>query len=397
MTSPGSTRELFDDATIRSLRRRLLAWYRTNARDLPWRRTRDPYRVWLSEMLLQQTRVETATAYYQRFITRWPTIEALASANLDDVLAMWAGLGYYRRARFLHQTARQIADRSPARFPRDPADLRRLPGIGRYTAGAIASIAFGKAAAAVDGNALRVLARLAAIETPIDNPATQRRIWTLAGHLLSPRHPGEFNQALMELGASHCRSGPPRCTACPLATFCEARRRGLTTRLPVRTPRAEPLPVEAAAVAVWRRGRLLLVQRPPDGLLARMWGLPAVELPPGADAETQLLAHLRERLGLSIRLHHTLGEVTHGFTHRRLRLRVYEGRARAGRLRTHGYLAAVWTAPERSAPAAVRSATPDPRPARSRPSGLALSTLDRKALALVWAESRQRSPGSTRG
>ncbi len=398
-----------DGRELALFRRRLLAWYGRNARDLPWRRSDDPYRVWLSEMLLQQTRVETATAYFKRFVARWPTVEALASAELDDVLGMWAGLGYYRRARFLHATARLIAAHDRGRFPREVAELRRLPGVGRYTAGAIASIAFGRAVAAVDGNVARVLARLAAIDEPIDTPAAQHRLWALAERLVSPRRPGAFNQALMELGASVCRPGVPRCAACPVAAHCAARHRGLEDQLPNRTRRGGPVARRAIAAAVRRGARFLLVQRPADGLLGRMWGLPSVELGPRQAPESALRDHVAGRLGLTIRVGRRCGTVTHVFTHRRLRLDVCECTVERGRLRPRGYLAGLWLTPAQlrahlatqprsdreiaasgkdggAAGAASAGRTEGTtRAAGFRPRRPAISALDRKALALLPA------------
>ena len=204
------------DGERRSLRSTLLRWYRKNRRDLPWRRTADPYAVWVSEIMLQQTRVETVLPYYARFLERFPDASRLADATEDDVLASWSGLGYYRRARALHQGARVVMERHDGKLPRDPADLRRLPGVGRYTAGAIASVAFGLPEPILDGNVRRVLARIFAVDGVRLGPAAEEReLWGLAASLVQGSAPGDLNQALMELGALICTPRAPACPACP--------------------------------------------------------------------------------------------------------------------------------------------------------------------------------------
>jgi A/G-specific adenine glycosylase len=244
-------------------RRKLLAWYRRNRRDLPWRRTTDPYAIWVSEIMLQQTRVAAAIPYYERFLARFPDVHALARARTDDVLALWSGLGYYRRARHLHAAARIVAEKG---FPRTEAQWRELPGIGPYAAAAISSIAFGERAAAVDGNVVRVLSRF---------HATTGSVRDLARAWLSRTSPGDHNQAIMELGATVCTPRAPSCPRCPLSSSCGG------TRDPLRypAPRARPrITEERLAVAlVLRDGKVQLFRRKPDGLLAGMWELPPAE------------------------------------------------------------------------------------------------------------------------
>jgi A/G-specific adenine glycosylase len=266
-------------ARVNAFQRALLRWYRRHRRDLPWRRTRDPYRIWVSEIMLQQTRVEVVRDYYRRWLREFPTRGTLARARLGRVLKLWEGLGYYHRARNLHRTAKMIA-----RWPRTAAALRQLPGIGRYTAGAIASIAFDQPEPVVDGNIARVFHRL----FPGHDP------WAVAAALLPARAPGEFNQALMELGALVCAPRNPRCAACPARNFCAGPR-------PVPRRRVRLQPVTHCVLLARRQGRVLLRQRPPTGLLAGLWELPA---------------------GQSNR---ELFRIQHTITKHRITLRVYEG------------------------------------------------------------------------
>lgn len=255
---------------------RLLRWYRQSHRDLPWRATRDPYRIWLSEIMLQQTRVETVLPYYHAFLERFPDVASLAAAPESEVLAMWSGLGYYSRARNLLRAARQIT--AMGQFPADYAGLRALPGIGDYTAAAIASIAFDLPFAAVDGNVLRVIARLYNDDGDIGSPLTRRRFQALAQNALDPHHPGEFNQALMELGATLCLPRNPRCESCPVAALCAARAAGRESQLPIKLQRYQSKSETISVAVVFRGDRVLLRQRPPDA--ARMpgfWELPHTE------------------------------------------------------------------------------------------------------------------------
>lgn len=260
-----------------AVRRLLLAFYDARARDLPWRRDTDPYRVWVSEVMLQQTRVETVVPYYERWLERFPTLDALAEAPIDDVLHAWAGLGYYRRAHNLHRAARAVRERHHGELPEDPDALRDLPGIGDYTAGAIASIAFGRPEPAVDGNVRRVLSRLHDLPGP--GAAELRR---LAAALVPEDRPGDFNQALMEFGATVCTPRAPRCEACPLAEHCRARAAGTQLERPL-PKRSKPLPEDdvGTAVVVAPDGALLLVRRPDEGLLAGLWEFPGAAVEEG--------------------------------------------------------------------------------------------------------------------
>ena len=263
------------------MRRRLRKWYEGARRPLPWRATRDAYRIWVSEIMLQQTRVAAATPYYERFLARFPNVEALAAASEDEVLTAWSGLGYYSRARNLLRAARRVVEGGG--FPRDYDSIRALPGVGDYTAAAIASIAFGLAHAAVDGNVLRVLARVLAERGDIGSAKTKNRIAKEAQRLLDRRRPGEFNQALMELGATVCLPGEPQCARCPIVTLCQARRRGIEGELPVKLRRVESVRVEKTLLLIRKGDRVLLRRRDArSSQMAGFWELPEAELLPQA-------------------------------------------------------------------------------------------------------------------
>jgi A/G-specific adenine glycosylase len=300
----------------------LVAWYHASRRDVAWRRTRDPYAIWLSEVMLQQTRVETVVPFYSRFLRAFPTVSALAEAPLDDVLALWSGLGYYRRARMLHAGARHVEDALGGQLPDTVEGLRTIPGIGPYTAGAIASIAFGKPAALVDGNVVRVLARLFAIDEDLRGGAGLARVWRIAEGLVSELRPGEdpgaWNQALMELGATVCTPREPRCLLCPAQAVCAARAAGLERALPRLSPKSKPRDEARVAVVATSRGRVLMARRRADTRFGGMWEPPsAVGEDVGALSPwCGRLEHVEER-----------GVVRHVLSHRRLLVQVWSARA----------------------------------------------------------------------
>jgi len=316
-----------------AFRRALLAWYRRTRRDLPWRRTRDAYAVWLSEIMLQQTRVETARPYFERFVAAFPGFAALAAAPLDEVLRLWSGLGYYRRAQNLHRAARYVVNELGGALPRTAAEWQRLPGVGRYTAGAIASIAFDERVPAVDGNVKRALARVYRIRTSLAAPGAIGRLWSIATELLPRRAVGDYNQALMELGARVCVPRNPRCGKCPVRAYCRAAQAGCQNELPRMPRRKAPTRIHAVAALICRQDHILLVQRPPDGLLGGLWGLPECELESARDGRAALAAHLRSTLGIAVAATERIATVRHVFTHRDLRLGVYRCELRAGRPR----------------------------------------------------------------
>lgn len=294
----------------------LLAWYGANRRRLPWREDPTPYKVWLSELMCQQTRVETALPYFERFVARWPTVQDLAAADVDEVLAAWSGLGYYRRARSLHAAAQQLA----TALPDDLAGWRALPGVGDYTAGAVASIALGLDVPLVDGNVERVLSRLADLRDDPRRHSGRRRLWALAASLVPPGSAGDWNQALMELGARVCVPRAPRCGECPISKQCHGLANGTAADLPRLTARAVPREVPLTAlVAVDSEGRVYLERRPDTGLLAGLRVPPVVD---GLGADPQLLARAH---GLSLASTEEAGAVHHVLTHRRLLVRVVRG------------------------------------------------------------------------
>jgi A/G-specific adenine glycosylase len=302
----------------------LLAWYRANRRALPWREHGGPYRVLVSEVMLQQTRVETVIPYYQRFIAAFPDIETLAASPIDEVLARWSGLGYYSRARRLHAAARAIVERGE--FPRTEAELRELPGIGAYTAAAIASIAFGQPVAVVDGNVERVIARLLALDVDPASGGAKRLVRETASRLLVEDAAGDSNQALMELGAVICLPRQPRCLACPLLDGCAARANGTVEHLPVRAPRRAGV-VERRVVAVARRAdRLLLMRNSEESeLLAGVWEFPWTARAPRREEWEEALAR---SYGGVWRIGGLRGNARHAITFRSLRLEIRDAEVR---------------------------------------------------------------------
>ncbi|OGP82967.1 MAG: A/G-specific adenine glycosylase [Deltaproteobacteria bacterium RBG_13_65_10] len=326
----------------RDLHRRLLTWYRGHARDLPWRRTRDPYAVWISEIMLQQTQVRTVLPFYERFMARFPDLRSLAEGSLDDVLGAWAGLGYYSRARNLHAAARQIAQEHGGKFPKDESTLRGLPGVGRYTAGAILSIAFGGKAAVLDGNVARVLARLFAVRLDPRSTRGQGALWDLAERLVPGARVGAWNQALMELGAMVCLPDNPTCLVCPVKARCEASTIGEVDRYPVRAGRRKAPVVEGICVIVRRGEKILFVQRPEKGLLGGLWEFPTTDLRVRARRAQAVRAFVRGRLGLEGEVGRRIASVRHIFTHRDLRLHLYPFDVTGGRLHPDHYRATRW-------------------------------------------------------
>jgi A/G-specific adenine glycosylase len=303
---------------VPGFRRALLGWYAAHRRDLPWRRTRDPYAILVAEVLLQQTRVGAGAAYYRRFLRRFPSVKALARADEEDVLRAWEGLGYYRRARHLHRAARRIVEAHGGRIPDDMDALLALPGVGAYTAGAVASIAFGTPVPAVDGNVVRVLARLFRVEEDVATASTKRLLRRHAETLLPEEDPGTFNQALMELGSLVCLPRTPRCPACPVAEWCLGRAAGREASLPRRRKRGAVPEVDVVFAVVERGDRILLVRRD-DGLLGGLWSLPGGEIASGETAEDAVRRLVRETCNVRIEPGPLVGRRVHAFSHRRWR------------------------------------------------------------------------------
>jgi A/G-specific adenine glycosylase len=315
----------------------LLAWYAEVARDLPWRKTHDPYAIWVSEIVLHQTQVATGLPYYERLMARFPTVSALAEASLSDVLKAWEGLGYYARARNLHAAARIVVAEHGGHVPDTFEALRRLPGVGDYTANAVLSIAFGQDRAAVDGNVRRVLARVFAVIEDIAKSSVQRQIEELATGLVPPGRAGEFNQALMDLGASICIPRRPRCLICPIKEHCEAFRRGIQEQLPIRAPRKETPHYDVAAAVIWLDAAgetFLIAQRPLRGLLGGLWEFPGGKCEAGETLQECLRREIREELQLEVEVGELLIVVEHAYTHFRITLYAFSCRLVAGEPRS---------------------------------------------------------------
>jgi A/G-specific adenine glycosylase len=327
-----------------TLVRQLRSWFRRRARDLPWRRTRDPYAIWVSEIMLQQTQVATVLPYFERFVRAFPTVNALAQANEQEVLRLWEGMGYYRRARDLHHAARIMWMRYEGRMPRDPAVLRMLPGFGRYTMGAVLSQAFDQRLPILEANSLRVLCRLLGYREDPRSHVGQRLLWHAAQTLLPQRRVGEFNQALMELGALVCTPQAPRCAECPVARYCEARARGLQGQIPRRPPEPVVEQVSEAAVVVRKGPAVLLVQRPAQGRWAGLWEFPHTALKDAEDHEAAAQRLLAE-LGIEARLATELTTIRHSVTRFRITMVCFEAAYRSGRFRSAFHQACKWLRP----------------------------------------------------
>lgn len=312
----------FPPAALGNFQGRLLAWFRAHQRDLPWRRSKSPYRVWIAEIMLQQTRIAAVLPYYLRFLRRFPSAESLARARESEVLKFWSGLGYYSRARNLHRAARQVVAQHGGKFPRALEDALSLSGIGAYTAAAVLSIAYDAPLAVLDGNVARVLARLGAMRGDLRAPARWKRLRDASQRLLAADAPGDWNQALMELGETICTPQSPRCESCPVAQFCIARKLGLNGKIPASRKKRGAVSQEiAAAVLCDSRGRTLLLKDPgahDDVLFSRLWQFPAVQVTRHAAAE--LREHLRSTLGVECVALEKLDGARHGVTYRKITL-----------------------------------------------------------------------------
>lgn len=337
MTSP--THDLAQ-AAVRSA---LLAWYDRVRRDLPWRRTRDPYAIWVSEMMLQQTQVATVLDYYARWMQTFPDVQTLAAASEDAVLAAWQGLGYYSRARNLLRGARAVVTDHGGQVPRTLESLRKLPGIGPYSAGAIASIAYGLRTPLVDGNVVRVLCRLAALRGDPSRAPLRRQLWDLAGKLVPERRAGDFNQALMELGATVCTPKAPRCDTCPVRGQCLAAAQGSPERLPELPARPQATKLHMVAAVAVRRGRALVVRTPETAARwAGMWQFPAAELEPRELPEAAVRRVLHAAVGLHATPKGLITVVKHGVTRYRITLDAYRVEPAGGAARASAGSAVAW-------------------------------------------------------
>ncbi|HBI45390.1 MAG TPA: A/G-specific adenine glycosylase [Planctomycetales bacterium] len=339
----------------RRLPRRLLDWFARNRREFPWRRDRDAYRIWVSEVMLQQTQAAAVIPYFERFLRTFPTLADLAAADEQDVLRLWEGLGYYRRARDLLRTARLLAATNGGRFPDQLAALHGLPGLGRYTRNAVLSQAFDRRLPILEANSVRVLTRLFGRTGDPRRGPEQRWLWAAAEALLPSRRAGDFNQALMELGALVCTPAAPRCEGCPLAEDCVARRLGLQTVIPARKPKPAPTLVREAAVVIRRGEQVLLLQRPPDGRWASLWEFPHGSLVEGEAPDEGAARLLHELTGLQGRLGSELITLRHSVTRFRITLVCFEAEYLAGDFHSAFYCQAVWATPAELSAYAVSS------------------------------------------
>jgi len=306
-----------------SLAEPLLNWYKDNARRLPWRDHLDPYVTWISEIMLQQTRVETVIPYFNRWMKRFPTLKSVAKASQQEVLAIWEGLGYYSRARNLHRAAQIVVEEFGGELPQNVKRLRDLPGIGRYTAGAIASIAFGMDEPTLDGNIRRVLARVSNLRIPARSHEGEKRLWEMGAAHLPAGQAAEYNQALMDLGAVICTPRHPQCAQCPLNDICTAFAYSMQTELPVKLAKS-PIPHHIVTAAIIQQdGQVLIAQRPAQGLLGGMWEFPGGKVKPGEALETCIKREILEELGIGIEVAEAFGVYQHAYTHLRITLHAF--------------------------------------------------------------------------
>jgi A/G-specific adenine glycosylase len=303
------------------IQKKLLQWFRKYGRDLPWRRTRDPYAIWVSEIMLQQTQVATVIPYYQKFLKSFPTVRHLSKADLSKVLQVWEGLGYYSRARNLHRASRIVSNHFNGKIPDNLTDLRTLPGIGRYTAGAILSIAFNKEAPILDGNVKRVLSRLFAI--PGDPKETEKLLWKFSESLIPIVYVSSFNQGLMDLGAMICTPKEPQCSECPLRDLCKGRVSGDPERFPTKILRKKIPHIEAVSALIQENGKVLLQQRPPEGLLGGLWEFPNWPIEEKKDIKEYLEHKIKSEIGLKVKSKEPIGSFQQTFSHFKLTLQVF--------------------------------------------------------------------------
>ncbi len=326
----------------------LLNWWDKGHASLPWRRSKaDAYMVWVAEVMLQQTQVKTVIPYFNRWMERFPTVEELARASLDEVLKVWQGLGYYSRARNLHASAVEVVKRHEGALPGTVQELMTLRGIGRYTAGAIASIAHDRPVPVVDGNVTRVLSRVLDISDDVTSTAVKKKLWKIAGRLVPRERPGDYNQALMELGQVVCLLATPLCHKCPVAGHCLARRNGTQLDRPVRPPRKRTPHYDVTAGVIWGvDGRVLITRRPPDGLLGGLWEFPGGKVELGESLSEALIREIKEELDIGIEVGRSLKRIGHAYTHFRITLHPFHARHISGQPRHLGVASHAWVRPE---------------------------------------------------
>ncbi|MDD5094348.1 MAG: A/G-specific adenine glycosylase [Dehalococcoidia bacterium] len=321
---------------VEIIQQSLLGWYEANHRDLPWRRTEDPYAIWVSEVMLQQTQVQTVIPYYRRFLERFPSLQSLANAELGDVLKIWEGLGYYARARNFHLAARKVMAEHRGSIPHDAKSFRQLPGVGEYIAAAVGSIAFDRPEAVVDGNVKRVLARLLQIDAPVNASASHKTFRQAADELLDHQNPGDFNQAMMELGAVICTPRNPDCACCPINVQCQSYQRQTENAYPKRIP-SKPTPeVHSAVGVVIRNDRILITRRKSEGLLGGLWEFPGGKINATESAQAACVREIKEETNLDVEICSHLTQVRHAYTHFRVIMEVFVCTCIAGDVKLNG-------------------------------------------------------------
>ncbi len=318
----------------KTIKKQLLPWFADNKRSMPWRNNRTPYRVWISELMLQQTRVDQATPYFQRFIKRFPSLRSLAAASQEDVLKMWEGLGYYSRARNLHKAARIIASEHKGRFPKAIEDIQKLPGIGSYTAAAIGSLAFNLDLAVLDGNVIRVISRIFSYTKDPATAAARKELQQMTDALLIEGEAGNYNEAMMELGATICLPRNPQCETCPVSSVCLGYQSGRPTDYPVKAPKKKvPHIVVGAAVITNRKGEVLIAQRREKDMLGGLWEFPGGKQETGETIQQCIARELKEELGINTNVGEFLLTVNHAYSHFTMDMHTYFAKIRSGRPR----------------------------------------------------------------
>ena len=313
-----------------------MGWYLKNQRDLPWRQTKNPYHIWVSEVMLQQTQVNTVLPFYHEFLQRFPDLKRLAGADLQAVLKIWEGLGYYARARNLHKAAAIVINQHAGIVPQRWEDFRKLPGVGDYIAAAVLSIAFEKPYPVVDGNVKRVLARLNLIEDPVNNSSSMKKFRQIAAELLENRQPGTFNQAVMELGAVVCKPQNPLCSACPIESMCRAYQAGRVAQFPKRLIKPPTPQYRIAVGVVFKNGQMLITRRKTEGLLGGLWEFPGGKIRQGESAAAACIREIKEEVNLSIRIDSHLALVKHAYTHFKILMEVFCCAYVSGRIKLNG-------------------------------------------------------------
>ena len=331
-----------DITDLKFLRKQLMKWYRANHRDLPWRRSNTPYHIWVSEVMLQQTQVKTVLNYYRRFLTKFPNIKRLAAADLQAVLKVWEGMGYYARARNLHRAAKAVVQNHRGRVPDQWETFHNLPGVGDYIAAAVLSIAFNQPHPVVDGNVKRVLARLHKIRAPVNQPGSDKQFKKAAAQLLDSRQPGTFNQAMMELGALICKPRNPLCDVCPLTRICRAYQTQQVADFPKRQKLKATPQYHIAVGVVFKNDRVLITRRKAEGLLGGLWEFPGGKIKEGESAQGACIREIKEEVNLDVQIDRHLVQVKHAYTHFRIVMEVFCCKYVSGRVYLRGPAAFRW-------------------------------------------------------